>query len=316
MGPLRRAMYSGMDTLGHWLFQGEEDVEGAAEQGQEDLRRGMCWGLTDSRIWNLLWCYTQGKTCSSTNEAPELRIKGFLGCLRIHGVTVLSRASVCGCQSKPLSFSAQWQHENKWHTEKRDGRKTSEIEQDSGGLFRSDGSASWTTTTWLEEQKPHSHAAESTHEVFSWSCACISIKQTRRCIQWRVKAAEGLPMIATTPRLTRLHLRLLYFDLIFCLTVYWFGWILFFPRRYSLTRLITHPAAPPRCALNPLCTVRLLSRLSSNRLRPPGPFCQRWSPSFKIHISVSCRQTSRAVNKTSQSPQYGSRITPSNHSRT
>lgn len=274
MGPLRRAMYSGMDTLGHWLFQGEEDVEGAAGQGQEEVRRGMCWGLTDSRIWNLLWCYTQRKTCSSTNEAPELRIKGFLACcLRTHGIPVLSRASVCGCQSKPLSFSAQWQHENKWHTDKRDGWKTSEIEQDSGELFRSDGSASWTTTTWLEEQKPHFHATESTHEVFSCLCACISIKQTRQCIQWRVKAAEGLPKIAHNPTPD---------SFTFTAFVFWSNIVPsgvlirldpFFSRRYSLTRLITHPAAPPRCALNPLCTVRLLIRLSSNRLRPPGPFC-------------------------------------------
>lgn len=231
MGPLRRAMYSGMDTLGHWLFQGEEDVEGAAGQGQEEVRRGMCWGLTDSRIWNLLWCYTQRKTCSSTNEAPELRIKGFLGCcLRTHGIPVLSRASVCGCQSKPLSFSAQWQHENKWHTEKRDGRKTSEIEQDSGELFfdpmgllagrqrlglRSKNLISMLQRARMRSSAGHVRASALSRHGNAFSDAWKLLKD----FQW----------LPTTPRLTRLHLRLLYFDLKLCLTVYWFGCILFSP---------------------------------------------------------------------------------------
>lgn len=49
-----RAICSGMDTLGFWMFQGEEDVGGATGQGQEEVRRGMCLGLTVSRIWNHL----------------------------------------------------------------------------------------------------------------------------------------------------------------------------------------------------------------------------------------------------------------------
>lgn len=31
-----------MDTQRHWLFEGEEDVEGAVGQGQEEVQRRMC----------------------------------------------------------------------------------------------------------------------------------------------------------------------------------------------------------------------------------------------------------------------------------
>lgn len=53
------------------------------------------------------------------------------------------------------------------------------------------------------------------------------------------KLLKDFQWLPTTPRLTGSHLRLLYFDHIMCLMVYWFCWILFFFFCcYSLTQLM------------------------------------------------------------------------------